>query len=85
MCCLKYEHPLYTEFAAKAPALGAEVDTPEGPGQVVGHNVPSESVVVRLNDGGRRCACSVASVCGSRQSYEASPSADLPVGGPPSA
>ena len=82
MCCLKYEHPLYTEFAAKAPALGAEVDTPEGPGQVVGHNVPSESVVVRLNDGGRRCACTVASVCGSRQSYQASPSATVPVGGP---
>jgi cell fate regulator YaaT (PSP1 superfamily) len=85
MCCLKYEHPLYTEFAAAAPPLGAEVDTPDGPGRVVGHNVPSESVVVRLNDGGRRCACSVSSVCGSRQSYEASPSADLPVGGAPPA
>ncbi len=28
---------------------------------VVGHNVPSDSVIVRLNDGGRRCACSKAS------------------------
>jgi cell fate regulator YaaT (PSP1 superfamily) len=73
MCCLKYEHPLYTNFAATAPAIGAEVDTPDGPGRVVGHSVPSDSVVVRLNDGGRRCACTVASVCAPRQSYETNP------------
>jgi cell fate regulator YaaT (PSP1 superfamily) len=73
MCCLKYEHPLYANFAATAPAIGSEVETPEGPGRVVGHSVPSDSVVVRLNDGGRRCACTVASVCGPRQAYEAAP------------
>jgi cell fate regulator YaaT (PSP1 superfamily) len=22
MCCLKYEHPLYAEFAREAPAVG---------------------------------------------------------------
>ncbi|MGI8695097.1 MAG: PSP1 domain-containing protein [Mycobacteriales bacterium] len=81
MCCLKYEHPLYQEFAATAPAIGAAVDSPEGPGTVVGHNVPSDSVVVRLNDGGRRCACTKASVCGSRQAYDASPSSAEAVGG----
>lgn len=70
MCCLKYEHPLYQEFKATAPRIGESVDSPEGPGVVVGHSVPTESVVVRLNDGGRRCACSVAAVCGSRQAYE---------------
>ncbi|MGI9093279.1 MAG: PSP1 domain-containing protein [Mycobacteriales bacterium] len=73
MCCLKYEHPLYQEFTASAPAVGSTVDSPEGTGTVVGHNVPSESVVVRLNDGGRRCVCTKASVCGSRQAYDASP------------
>lgn len=82
MCCLKYEHPLYQEFRASAPAVGEQVDTPEGAGRVVGHDVPRDAVVVRLNDGGRRCACSRASVCGSRQAYEASPSAQVPVGGP---
>ncbi|MFI6814227.1 stage 0 sporulation family protein [Nonomuraea sp. NPDC050328] len=70
MCCLKYEHPLYQEFRASAPRVGTAVDTPEGGGVVVGHNVPSDSVVVRLNDGGRRCQCSKASVCSPRKQYE---------------
>ncbi|MEU6716771.1 regulatory iron-sulfur-containing complex subunit RicT [Nonomuraea sp. NPDC046802] len=70
MCCLKYEHPLYQEFRASAPRVGASVDTPQGSGTVVGHNVPSDSVVVRLNDGGRRCACSKASVCSPRKAYD---------------
>src|SRR5581483_5142235 len=48
MCCLKYEHPLYQDFRKEAPAIGESVDTPEGDGRVVGHNVPGESVVVRL-------------------------------------
>ena len=70
MCCLKYEHPLYTEFARTAPAVGSEVDSPEGHGTVVGHNVPSDSVVVRLAASGRTCQCTRASVCGPRQAYE---------------
>ncbi len=71
MCCLKYEHPLYQDFREKAPRIGASVDTPDGPGQVVGHSVPADSVVVRLSADGRRTACDRASVCGSRQAYEA--------------
>ncbi len=59
MCCLKYEHPLYQKFREEAP------------GTVVGHNVPGDSVVVKLAEDGRRCACPKASVCGSRQAYEA--------------
>jgi cell fate regulator YaaT (PSP1 superfamily) len=82
MCCLKYEHPLYQEFNAKAPSLGAQVETPAGDGVVVGHNVPSDTVVVRLAASGRRCACSRADVCSPRQQYEASstttPDAPLP-------
>jgi hypothetical protein len=46
------------------------VDTPEGPGTIVGHNVPSDSVVVRLEDGGRRCACSRADVCAPRKQHD---------------
>jgi len=75
MCCLKYEHPLYQDFAAEAPAIGEEVDTPDGLGTVVGHNVPSESVVVRMTADGRRTPCALASVCSSRKAYEASPAA----------
>jgi cell fate regulator YaaT (PSP1 superfamily) len=74
MCCLKYEHPLYQQFQASAPALGEGVTTPEGPGRVVGHSVPRDAVVVRLDADGSRCSCSRASVCGSRQAYESRPS-----------
>ena len=70
MCCLKYEHPLYTDFAERAPALGEQVDTPDGEGTVVGHNVPGEQVVVRMAADGRRSPCALASVCSSRKAYE---------------
>jgi cell fate regulator YaaT (PSP1 superfamily) len=80
MCCLKYEHPLYQDFHAKAPKLGETVETPEGEGVVTGHNVPGDKVVVKLSADGRKCACPRASVCGSRQAYEAK-YGDQPVGG----
>ncbi len=70
MCCLKYEHPLYQDFHATAPALGEQVSTPDGDGRVVGHSVPRDAVVVRLNADGSRTACPKASVCGSRKAYE---------------
>ncbi len=70
MCCLKYEHPLYQDFAEQAPALGSDVDTDDGPGTVVGHNVPGEQVVVRMAKDGRRTSCALASVCGSRKAFD---------------
>jgi cell fate regulator YaaT (PSP1 superfamily) len=70
MCCLKYEHPLYEEFAKNAPPVGCAVDTPEGAGEVVGHDVPGEKVVVRMAADGRKHACALASVCASRKAYE---------------
>ena len=71
MCCLKYEHPLYQDFHEKAPKIGEVVESPEGTGTVIGHNVPSDTVVMKLAADGRRCACPRASVCGSRKAYEA--------------
>ncbi len=71
MCCLKYEHPLYMDFKDKAPRLGARVESPEGAGVVVGYSVPADEVIVKVADTGSRCACPRASVCGSRQAYEA--------------
>jgi cell fate regulator YaaT (PSP1 superfamily) len=70
MCCLKYEHPLYQDFADKAPKIGSCVSTPEGEGTVVGHSVPSESVVVRMAGDGSRKPCALASVCGSRKAHD---------------
>jgi len=69
MCCLKYEHPLYQQFHATAPATGARVSTPDGDGRVVGHSVPRDTVTVRLDADGTRAVCSRASVCGSRRGY----------------
>nr|WP_204065335.1 regulatory iron-sulfur-containing complex subunit RicT [Planobispora siamensis] len=84
MCCLKYEHPLYAEAHTRMPRLGLKVDTPEGPGTVVGRNVPSDSVVVRLENGGRRCACPSASVCSPRKQHDARYGEEAPTaeGGP---
>jgi len=70
MCCLKYEHPLYVKAHDTWPKRGDTVETPEGPGRVVGVNVPDESLTVKLNETGRGCRCSVASVCGSRKAYD---------------
>jgi cell fate regulator YaaT (PSP1 superfamily) len=70
MCCLKYEHPLYQQFQATAPAVGSRVSTPDGEARVVGHSVPRDAVVVRMDADGSRCSCSRASVCGPRQAYE---------------
>jgi cell fate regulator YaaT (PSP1 superfamily) len=69
MCCLKYEHPLYVEAHNRMPKLGERVETPAGTGQVVGRNVPSDSVNVRL-DGGRKCACPSVSVCSPRRQHD---------------
>jgi len=81
MCCLKYEHPLYQEFKAEAPKQGAAVETPQGRGTVVGHNVPADTVTVRLADSGRRCACSRADVCAPRKAHDAA-YAPAPEAGP---
>ena len=70
MCCLKYEHPLYEDFAATAPPQGSHVTTPEGDGVVVGRNVPSDTLVVRMDEGGKRTTCDKASVCGSRKAFD---------------
>ena len=78
MCCLKYEHPLYVEFARNAPAIGSKVTTDEGDGVVVGHSVPADSVVVRMNASGATSSCSRASVCGSRAAYDERPTAPAP-------
>lgn len=70
MCCLKFEHPLYQDFAEKAPAIGSCVSTPDGEATVVSHSVPADSVVLRMNADGRRTSCAMASVCGSRKAHD---------------
>lgn len=74
MCCLKYEHPLYQDFVKKAPKIGSRVKTPEGEGKVIGHSVPSDSVVVRVDGTGEVTRCPQADVCPARRAFDTRPS-----------
>ncbi len=49
MCCLKYEEEAYEEILRRIPKIGAIVDTPGGPGTVVGINLLKEMLRVRLD------------------------------------
>lgn len=65
MCCLRYEHPLYAEFARDAPPIGSDVGTPDGDGVVVAHSVPGQRIDVRRPDG-EVVSCPIESVCPAR-------------------
>jgi cell fate regulator YaaT (PSP1 superfamily) len=82
MCCLKYEHPLYAEFARTAPAIGEQVALEDGDGVVVGHQAPADTVVIRMSANGATRSCSLAAACGARQLF-ASRSASVSEQGPP--
>jgi len=43
---------MHTQFKATAPAVGETIDTEEGRGRVVNHDVPRDQVIVRLEDCG---------------------------------
>jgi cell fate regulator YaaT (PSP1 superfamily) len=51
MCCLKYEHGVYTSFKKRAPRRGAIVTTPAGRGKVTELLAPADSVSVDLGEG----------------------------------
>ncbi len=48
MCCLRYEHEVYASARAKLPQPGDEVQTPDGPGRVVGRHVLKQELTVSL-------------------------------------
>ena len=48
MCCLKYENDDYEEAKVLMPDIGTRVDTPEGPGKVVGLNLLERLLQVSL-------------------------------------
>lgn len=51
LCCLSYENENYIAAKATLPQIGTFLDTPSGPGKVVGINVPRSSVDVMLESG----------------------------------
>ncbi|MCF8080031.1 MAG: stage 0 sporulation family protein [Desulfobacterales bacterium] len=52
MCCLTFENETYRWLKQEYPKIGSMVDTPEGRGKVVRHNVINHRLSVRLEDGG---------------------------------
>lgn len=71
MCCLKYEHPLYVEFAREVPPVGSTVLTEDGEATVIGHSVPADQVVLRMSGSGEVAPCTRADSCAARAAYEA--------------
>jgi cell fate regulator YaaT (PSP1 superfamily) len=49
MCCLKYEQEAYEDALARAPKIGAIVETPEGQGVIIELNVLKETAKVKLD------------------------------------
>ncbi len=52
MCCLTFENETYRHLKQEYPRIGSMVDTPDGPGKVVRHNVINHRLSVKLEDGG---------------------------------
>jgi len=48
MCCLKYENDYYEETRRRLPDIGEEIQTPEGPGRVIGLNILDVTMQVKL-------------------------------------
>ena len=51
MCCLRYEHEVYSEKLGRLPKIGATVKTADGEGIVDGIETLKEKVRVKLRDG----------------------------------
>ncbi|MBT3310961.1 MAG: stage 0 sporulation protein [Desulfobacterales bacterium] len=51
MCCLTFENKTYQHLKDKAPKVGKKVDTERGKGKVVRHNLISNKISVKLEDG----------------------------------
>jgi cell fate regulator YaaT (PSP1 superfamily) len=49
-CCLRYEYDTYEHIQKSLPPLGSTIETPEGPGKVVGHEILAEQVLVSTED-----------------------------------
>ncbi len=46
MCCLTYEYETYKKLKANLPKLGINVQTTQGPGKVIRHNLNANRFVI---------------------------------------
>ncbi len=49
-CCLRYEYDAYLDLQNRLPEIGKKVDTPDGPGKVLSHEILRQKVWVELSD-----------------------------------
>ncbi|MEI7644124.1 MAG: stage 0 sporulation family protein [Chloroflexales bacterium] len=52
LCCLAYEHEQYVEMRGELPRRGTWVQTPDGPGEIVGQHVIKQQLIVHLSGSG---------------------------------
>jgi len=52
MCCLTFENDTYRHLKEQYPKIGVTVETPEGRGKVVRHNVMNRRLSIKLEKGG---------------------------------
>ncbi|MBI3943299.1 MAG: stage 0 sporulation family protein [Chloroflexi bacterium] len=50
-CCLKFEDDYYAVMRELMPRVGQEINTPDGPGQVISLDILKESVKIQLREG----------------------------------
>ncbi len=53
-CCLRYEYDLYVDIQRELPGIGKRVQTPDGEGKVVSHEILIQKVWVELSDRSRK-------------------------------
>jgi len=51
-CCMRYEYQTYLELRRSLPAIGTQVESVKGNGQVIAHNLLKQTVMVRRADDG---------------------------------
>ena len=51
MCCLRYEHEMYTEVRPKLPQIGDIVMSPRGQGKVLDLNIVTQIAMIELFEG----------------------------------
>jgi len=51
MCCLSYEADSYKEIKSEMPKIGTQIQTPQGEGKVIGHNVFEGKVIIETEEG----------------------------------
>jgi cell fate regulator YaaT (PSP1 superfamily) len=51
MCCLAYEHEIYSQLRKNLPKVGKRITTKFGEGKVIRQNVLSQTVTVQMENG----------------------------------